>query len=131
MTRLVATGDSILPSFPQTLEGEGYCPNLRQRMVPRYRRASTFGTAAYALDGSADFAYVRWLGDRKGIEKQTTTWDKTVIDRTSDLKNWVDLLKEVVNNKKIRKLFAFANNHYAGHGPGTVKLFMDLWHKKS
>jgi len=62
---------------------------------------------------TADFAYVRWLGDRKGIEKQTTTWDKTVIDRTSDLKNWVDLLKAMVNNKKIRKLFAFANNHYA------------------
>ena len=76
---------------------------------------------------TADFAYVRWLGDRKRIEKQTTTWDKTVIDRTSDLKNWVDLLKQMVNNKKIRKLFAFANNHYAGHGPATAKLFMDLW----
>ena len=25
---------------------------------------------------TADFAYVRWLGDRKGIEKQTTTWDR-------------------------------------------------------
>jgi uncharacterized protein YecE (DUF72 family) len=79
---------------------------------------------------TADFAYVRWLGDRKQIEKQTTTWDKTVVDRTSDMKNWVDLLKQMVNNKKIRKLFAFANNHYAGHGPGTVKLFMDLWDKK-
>ena len=29
---------------------------------------------------TADFAYVRWLGDLKGIEKQTTTWDKTIID---------------------------------------------------
>ncbi len=42
---------------------------------------------------TSDFTYVRWLGDRKGIEKQTTTWDKTVIDRTSDLKNWVELLR--------------------------------------
>ncbi len=53
MTRLLATGASLLPSFPQTLEGVGYCANLRKRMVPRYRRASTFGTAANALDGSA------------------------------------------------------------------------------
>ena len=53
MTRSLVTGASLLPSFPQTLEGEGYCANLRQRMVPRYRRASTFGTAASALDGSA------------------------------------------------------------------------------
>jgi uncharacterized protein YecE (DUF72 family) len=79
---------------------------------------------------TADFAYVRWLGDRKGIEKQTTTWDRTVVDRTSDLRNWVDLLKAMVNDKRIRKLFAFANNHYAGHGPGTVKMFKDLWDKK-
>ena len=32
----------------------------------------------------ADFVYVRWLGDHNGIEALTTTWDKTVIDRT----NW-------------------------------------------
>ena len=31
---------------------------------------------------------VRWLGDRKGIGALTTTWDKTVIDRTDDLKTW-------------------------------------------
>jgi uncharacterized protein YecE (DUF72 family) len=79
---------------------------------------------------TADFAYVRWLGDRKGIEKITETWDKTVVDRKSDLKKWVDLLREMVMNKKLRKLFAFANNHYAGHGPATVKMFCDLWQNK-
>ncbi len=62
---------------------------------------------------TADFAYVRWLGDRKGIEKQTTTWDKTVIDRTSDLKHWVDVFKSLVSNSKVLKIFAFSNNHYA------------------
>jgi hypothetical protein len=31
---------------------------------------------------TADWTYIRWLGDRKGIERITTTWDKTVIDRT-------------------------------------------------
>lgn len=79
---------------------------------------------------TADFTYVRWLGNRKGIEEQTTTWDETVIDRTSDLKNWVDLLKAMVNDKRIRKLFAIANSHYAGHGPATVKLFEELWNAK-
>jgi uncharacterized protein YecE (DUF72 family) len=79
---------------------------------------------------TADFLYVRWLGDRQGIEKTTQTWDKTVVDRNSDLKNWVDVLREMIFNKKIRKLFAFANNHYAGHGPATVKQFWDLWEKK-
>jgi uncharacterized protein YecE (DUF72 family) len=79
---------------------------------------------------TADFLYVRWLGDRKGIEKQTTTWDKTIVDRQEDLRNWVELLRRLINDKGIRKTFAYANNHYAGHGPATVKLFSDLWNKK-
>jgi uncharacterized protein YecE (DUF72 family) len=78
---------------------------------------------------TADFAYIRWLGDRKGIEKQTTTCDRTVIDRTSDLKNWVEVFRSLVSNTKVLRIFAFSNNHYAGHGPATAKLFMDLWNK--
>jgi uncharacterized protein YecE (DUF72 family) len=61
---------------------------------------------------TADFTYVGWLGDRQGIEELTKTWDKIIVDRKSDLTNWVDILKEMVNEKKIRKLFAYANNHY-------------------
>jgi uncharacterized protein YecE (DUF72 family) len=76
---------------------------------------------------TSDFTYVRWLGDRKGIEQKTKTWDKVIVDRRSDLEEWVRLLKKVA----VRgiKLFAFANNHYAGHAPATVKLFRDLWDK--
>ena len=29
---------------------------------------------------TVDFVHVRWLGDRKAIEAETTTWGKTVID---------------------------------------------------
>jgi uncharacterized protein YecE (DUF72 family) len=78
---------------------------------------------------TADFTYVRWLGDRKGIEAETKTWDKVIVDRTSDLRKWVEVLKQMLNTKKILKMFAFANNHYQGFGPGTVKLFKDLWNK--
>src|SRR5882762_4303382 len=79
---------------------------------------------------TADFCYVRWLGDRKRIEKQTTTWDKIIVDRTSDLKNWVEVFKSLASNTKVLKIFAFSNNHYAGHGPATAQLFMDLWNTK-
>src|SRR6266849_6096490 len=44
---------------------------------------------------TADFTYVRWLGDRKGIEEKTTTWDKVIVDRQGDLSEWVSLLKKV------------------------------------
>lgn len=77
---------------------------------------------------TADFAYVRWLGDRNGIEKMTQVWDKVVVDRTEDLKNWVGLFRQFVQQGL--KIFAYANNHYAGHGPATVKQFWSLWTEK-
>jgi uncharacterized protein YecE (DUF72 family) len=39
---------------------------------------------------TADWTYIRWLGDRKGIENVTKTWDKIVVDRSSQLAGWVD-----------------------------------------
>jgi uncharacterized protein YecE (DUF72 family) len=77
---------------------------------------------------TVDFTYVRWLGDRKGIEQETKTWDKTVVDRRKDMANWVQLFRQFVGENL--KIFAYANNHYAGHAPATVKLFLDLWKKK-
>ncbi len=62
---------------------------------------------------TTDWTYVRWLGDRKGIEKMTMTWDKTVVDRTSELTTWVDYFQQIVN--RCIKVFAYANNHYSGH----------------
>jgi len=76
---------------------------------------------------TADFTYVRWLGDRKAIEEQTKVWNQAIVDRTSDLKNWVEIFREFVAKKM--KIFAYANNHYAGHAPATVKLFQQLWDK--
>lgn len=77
---------------------------------------------------TTDFVYVRWLGDRKGIETLTMRWDRTVIDRTEDLRNWAGLFRQFVSRDL--KVYAYANNHYAGNGPDTVKLFWDMWKKK-
>lgn len=79
---------------------------------------------------TADFTYVRWLGDRKRIEEITQTWDKTVVDRREDLKNWAEFLKSLALDKRMRKIFAFANNHYAGHGPAMIKMFWELYKKR-
>jgi len=60
---------------------------------------------------TSDLTYVRWLGDRKGIEEKTTTWDKVIVDRQGDLSEWVSLLKKVQERRIM--ILAFANNHYA------------------
>ena len=74
---------------------------------------------------TSDFTYIRWLGDRKGIEEKTKTWNKVIVDREGDLFEWVGFLKKV-HQRRIM-ILAFANNHYAGHGPATVDLFRNLW----
>jgi uncharacterized protein YecE (DUF72 family) len=73
---------------------------------------------------TADFTYIRWLGDRKAIEEQTKSWDKTIVDRTAQLREWVNLVYKF-NGRGI-VIFAYANNHYAGHGPATIRLFQQL-----
>ena len=79
---------------------------------------------------TSDFAYVRWLGNRKQIETMTQVWDKTIVDRTADLTDWVKLCRQIVAERKLKHLFLFGNNHYQGHGPDTIKTFWRLWTEK-
>jgi uncharacterized protein YecE (DUF72 family) len=74
---------------------------------------------------TTDWTYIRWLGDRKGIERITTTWDKTVIDRTSEIQSWVDVC--YVTTRRGVKVFGYANNHYGGFAPATIRQFRELW----
>ena len=40
---------------------------------------------------------------------------------------WVEVLKKI-HERKIQ-ILAFANNHYAGFGPGTIEEFRALWRR--
>ena len=76
---------------------------------------------------TAEFTYVRWLGDRKKIEEKTKVWDKIIVDRRAELAEWVEIFKTV--HKREIQILAFANNHNAGYGPGTVEQFRELWRR--
>jgi uncharacterized protein YecE (DUF72 family) len=60
--------------------------------------------------------YVRLIGDRAGIEKITTRWDKVVVDRSQDLQRIAEALRQIA---RWAELLVFLNNHYAGHGPAS------------
>jgi uncharacterized protein YecE (DUF72 family) len=77
---------------------------------------------------TADFAYIRFLGDRKGIEKLTKVWNKTIVDRTTELQSWVTVCERI--QKRGIPQYIYANNHYAGFGPATVELFRSLCKEK-
>ena len=74
---------------------------------------------------TANFTFVRWIGDRKGIEEKTKVWNRTLLDRTEDMTEWVKVLGKV--SRQVDIMFAYANNHYGGHAPDTIELFRSLW----
>lgn len=81
---------------------------------------------AMAMKGAvtAPFAYIRWLGDRKGIEKLTTTWDATIIDRRKDLERWISPIQALLD-KQI-PVFGYFNNHYSGYAPDNLAMMAEL-----
>jgi uncharacterized protein YecE (DUF72 family) len=74
---------------------------------------------------TAPFAYVRLLGDRRAIEAITTTWEREVIDQSAQLERWAALLAAFASRGV--PTFVFANNHYAGHAPATVRRLESMY----
>ncbi len=50
------------------------------------------------------------------------------MDRRADLAEWAEILGKV--HKRKIQILAFANNHYAGYGPGTIEQFRELWRRQ-
>lgn len=68
---------------------------------------------------TTDFVYARLIGDRKKIDALTDRLDRIVLDQSQRLERWAELLQRIGGN--VKEIFAFANNHYAGHGPATTR----------
>jgi uncharacterized protein YecE (DUF72 family) len=68
---------------------------------------------------TSDFTYVRLIGDRKAVEAKTETFDKVVIDQGARLKRWAKLIRDFTPG--VREVYAYANNHYAGYAPETIR----------
>jgi uncharacterized protein YecE (DUF72 family) len=95
---------------------------LAQAWMPR------IDTLAKALDlVTGDFCYIRFMGDRQELESQTEKFDKLLDDKTDEMMIWAGELKKIV--AKGTKTYTFFSNYYAGYGPGSAKLFADLWDK--
>ena len=78
---------------------------------------------------TADFVYARLIGDRKAVDAKTKTFDAIVLDRRESLEEWATLLCSLSNG--VTESFAYANNHYAGHGPATARELAQLVRKGS
>jgi len=67
---------------------------------------------------TANFAYIRWLGDRRSITEDFS-YVRPEFGRTDDLDWWARQIERMVERDV--EVFAYANNHYQGHSPATIR----------
>lgn len=63
---------------------------------------------------TADFLYLRWLGDRREIQ----SYDRVVVDRARSFDQWEKDLRRVL--PEVREVYGYFNNHWAGHSPASA-----------
>lgn len=78
---------------------------------------------------TSDFVYIRLIGDRKGIEKITKTFDREVVDQTERMQRWAGLLFDLAA-KGIPTL-VYINNHFTGHAPAALERLRQIYQEMS
>ena len=127
-------GLGVLEDFLSTLpQGPRYAVEVRHRSwlgsdLPALLREH--GVALTLIDypkmprmeeATTDFAYIRWLGNRREFPEGHTHLKK---NRDDDLRWWSDLVDRFLEED--RTVFAYANNHYQNHSPSTLERFLEL-----
>ena len=72
-------------------------------------------------EATADFSYIRLLGDRREFPAGHTHLKK---ERDGDLRWWSNLVGRFLEEGKT--VFAYANNHYQNHSPSTLERFLEI-----
>jgi len=63
---------------------------------------------------TADFLYLRWLGDRRDV----TVFDRVQIDRGDEFAAWEPDIRRAL--PEVREVYGYFNNHWAGHSPASA-----------
>ncbi len=70
---------------------------------------------ALAEKPTAEFAYVRWMGPNRDI----VDYSRIQFDRARELEAWSHALRALA--KRVKVVWGFSNNHFAGHSPSTAR----------
>lgn len=69
---------------------------------------------------SADFSYIRLIGYH-----EHPVGSEELRDRSDDLLNWAERIKNKIG-KKVRRVYIYVNNHYSGYAPTTANRLKQL-----
>ncbi|MBI3537644.1 MAG: DUF72 domain-containing protein [Chloroflexi bacterium] len=70
---------------------------------------------------TTDFTYIRWLGNRKDIADDH--YERVQIKRDKEIHAWSEIIANYLD--KGVTIWGFANNHYQGHSPATVRAIVE------
>ncbi len=84
---------------------------------------------------TADFAYLRFLGNHKAMDLSVSRarenggrrsdWGELLVDRTVEMRAWIPPIQVLLD--RLPDVYAYFNNHYAGFAPGSIEQFARLW----
>ncbi len=69
---------------------------------------------------TADFAYIRWEGDRR---KVNGTLGRVEVDKTARINEWAQEIKKLLEDQI--EVFGYFSKYYSGYPPTDVKQFLD------
>jgi uncharacterized protein YecE (DUF72 family) len=115
--------NSFLPSLPKGFRFALEVRNSKLLNEKLYSVLRENGVALATVDGpsvpkadvtTADFAYIRWEGDRRKVKGTLGTVE---VDRTADIRKWA----EKVNTLSERgEVFGYFSKYYSGHPPTDI-----------
>ena len=93
-----------------------HAPEIRDLLRARHAALAwtEWRTLPRVTEVTADFLYLRWLGDRREIER----YDRVQIDRAGSFDAWERDLRRVL--PEVREVYGYFNNHWAGHSPASA-----------
>ncbi len=71
--------------------------------------------AEVALEPTADFAYVRWMG----LDRRLTDFSRPHLDCSDDRAWWAELLQSL--RSRVSTVFGYFSNYYEGHAPHSAR----------
>lgn len=70
---------------------------------------------------TADFAYIRWEGDRKKVKG---TLGEVEVDKTDEIRRWAERIKRLSDDTK--EVFGYFSKYYSGHPPTDANQLIKL-----
>jgi len=82
--------------------------------------ATEFPNLPDLISRTADFLYIRWIGQHGKYDRHT----HERVDLTAELTRWLEQIR--LYQGKVNPIYGFFNNDYAGFAAGTCQRFMNL-----